>query len=128
MLNFRNKTLALAIVIFLMLSMTASMILLPTDQAHTPPWQIPTYAFINVAPNPAGIGQTVTIGMWLQIPPPTAVAATGDRWHNFKVTVTHPDGTTETLGPFTSDDTGGTYTLYTPTLTWQLQFCFQLSR
>ena len=124
MLNFRKKSLALAIVIFLMLSMTASMILLPTDQAHTPPWQIPTYAFINVAPNPAGIGQTVTIGMWLQIPPPTAVAATGDRWHNFKVTVTHPDGTTETLGPFTSDDTGGTYTLYTPTPLGNYSFVF----
>ncbi len=31
------------------------------------------------------------------------------------VLVTHPDETTETLGPFTSDLTGGTYTHYTPT-------------
>ena len=31
------------------------------------------------------------------------------------VKVTLPDGTTTTLGPFTSDDTGGTHTTYTPT-------------
>ena len=31
------------------------------------------------------------------------------------VKVTKPDGTTETLGPFTSDDTGGTHTQFTPT-------------
>jgi hypothetical protein len=42
------------------------------------------------------------------------------------VKVTHPDGTTETLGPFVSDDTGGTYTTYTPsvvgTFTFQMIF------
>lgn len=30
------------------------------------------------------------------------------------VVVTHPDGTAETLGPFISDDTGGSHTTYTP--------------
>ena len=62
--------------------------------------------------------------MWLHIPPPSAQAAYGDRWHNFKVTVTKPDGTTETLGPFTSDDTGGTYTLYTPATLGNYSFVF----
>ena len=41
-----------------MLSMSASMMLVPTASAHTPAWQIPTYAYINVAPNPVGVGQT----------------------------------------------------------------------
>jgi hypothetical protein len=62
--------------------------------------------------------------MWVQIPPPTAATAVGDRWHNFNVTITRPDGTTETLGPFTSDDTGGTYTLYTPTQLGNYSFVF----
>ena len=120
----RNKTLAITIALLLIISMVSSMMLMPNANAHTPAWQIPTYAFVNVAPNPAGLGQTVTIGMWLQIPPPSASAATGDRWHNFNVTITRPDGTKETLGPFTSDDTGGTYTLYTPTQLGNYSFVF----
>ncbi len=120
----KNKSAAISIVILLALSITASTTLLHGANAHTPAWQIPTYAFVNVAPNPAGIGQTVTVGMWLHIPPPSAQAAYGDRWHNFKVTVTKPDGTTETLGPFTSDDTGGTYTLYTPATLGNYSFVF----
>jgi hypothetical protein len=38
------------------------------------------------------------------------------------VKVTHPDGTTETLGPFTSDATGGTSTTYTPTAVGNYSF------
>ena len=107
--------------------MSAALIL-QTSSAHTPAWNVHTYAYCNVAPNPCGLGQTVTIGMWIQIPPPTASGALGDRWHNFKVTVTHPDGTNETLGPFTSDDTGGTYTLYTPTQLGNYSFVFNYPR
>ncbi len=120
----KNKTAAISIAILLIISMGASMILVPNTSAHTPPWTIPTYAYINVAPNPCGIGQTVTIGFWIQIPPPTAAGAAGDRWHNYQVTVTHPDGTKETLGPFTSDDTGGTYTTYTPNQLGNYTFVF----
>jgi hypothetical protein len=114
MQNLKSKTMAILIALLLTFSMTASMALLPNASASSPPQNIPTYAFINVAPDPAGLGQTVNIGMWLDIPPPTASGALGDRWNNFKVVVTAPDGTTTTLGPFTSDDTGGTHADYTP--------------
>jgi hypothetical protein len=126
MKTLKNKTMAISIAIFLMLSMTASMILLPNANAHTPAWQIPTIAFVNVAPNPVGVGQSVNVGFWINAPPPTAAMAAGDRWTGLTVKVTHPDGTTETLGPFTSDDTGGTHTEYTPsavgTYTFQMFF------
>jgi hypothetical protein len=116
---------AIIIAAILTISMGASMmIVVPNANAHTPPWSINTYAYCNVAPNPAGLGQQVTIGMWIQIPPPTASTGVGDRWHNFNVTITKPDGTKETLGPFTSDDTGGTYTLYTPTQLGNYSFVF----
>ena len=124
MKKLNAKSMAILIVSILIISTGSSIMLLPSTYGHTPAWQIPTYAFCNVAPNPAGLGQTVTIGMWLQIPPPSASAATGDRWQNFKVTVTRPDGTTETLGPFTSDDTGGTFTLYTPNQLGNYSFVF----
>jgi hypothetical protein len=109
----KNKIAAITISIFFILSMTVSMIL-PNINAHSPPWQIPTYAYINAAPNPVGVGQTVTLGFWLNQPPPDAAGPFGDRWQGITVKVTKPDGNSETLGPFTSDDTGGTHSTYTP--------------
>jgi hypothetical protein len=114
MTNLKSKGMAILIAALLTFSMTASMILLPNASASSPP-QITTYAFVNVAPDPAGVGQTVNIGMWIDIPPPTASGALGDRWENFTLLITSPSGTTTTLGPFTSDDTGGTHANYTPT-------------
>lgn len=95
---------------------------IPNAIAHTPPWQIPTYSFIVVSPNPVGVGQTVNVNFWINQPPPTASAQYGDRWHNMTVIVTKPDGTKTTLGPFDSDATGGTYTTYTPDTTGNYSF------
>ncbi len=125
-MNLKTKTSAIAISIFMILSMTTSIMLLPNVNAHTPPLNIPTYAFCNVAPNPAGVGQSVNVGFWLGQPPPTAGTIYGDRWNGMTIKVTKPDSTTETLGPFSSDDTGGTHTEYTPTelgnYTFQMSF------
>jgi hypothetical protein len=104
----------ISIVLILIISMSTLM-LLPSVNAHTPSWNIPTYAFCSVSPNPIGQGQRVNINFWLNQPPPTASGQYGDRYANMTVKVTKPDGTTETLGPFTSDATGGTSTTYTPT-------------
>ncbi len=131
MKTLKNKIAAITIVIFFMLSMTASTMLLtlPTASAHTPPWNIPTYSFCSVSPNPIGEGQTARVNFWVDIPPPTAVANYGGRWTNLTVKVTLPSGTTTTLGPFTSDATGGTSTTYTPTqvgnYTFQMTFSGQ---
>jgi hypothetical protein len=126
MQKIKSKTMAISIAIFLMLSMSASMMLIPNASAHTPAWQIQLYAFINVAPNPAGIGQTVTLGFWLNAPPMTSGTIYGDKFGPFTVHVVKPDGTNETLGPFISDDTGGTSTRYTPaelgTYSFQMTF------
>jgi len=110
----KNKTTMILIAIFLTLSMSTSMILLPTANAHTPAWSIPTYSYCSVSPNPMGVGQTARVNFWVDIPPPSADSQYGDRWNNLTIVVTQPDGTTKTLGPFTSDDTGGTVTTYTP--------------
>jgi outer membrane protein assembly factor BamB len=110
----KNKISAIAIVIFFILSMTASMILTPTTNAHTPPWSIPTYAYIDSSPNPVGVGQSVSLVFWIDAIPPTAAGVAGDRWINLKVEVTKPDGTNETIGLFSSDPVGGSYASYTP--------------
>jgi outer membrane protein assembly factor BamB len=118
----KNKTAAIAIAVLLMLLMTASMTLTPNAIAHTPAWQIPTYSFIAVEPSIIGVGQKLSVVFWLDSAPPTASTEYGDRWNNMTVKVTHPDGTTETLGPFTSDDTGGIFTSYTPSIVGNYTF------
>jgi hypothetical protein len=124
MQKLKNKTLAIMIAVLLTASMGASMILVPTANAHTPAWTIPTYAYLAVNPNPVGIGQTVSVNFWLDKVPPTAMQQYGDRWQNFTVTVTKPDGTTETLGPFSSDASGGAFTTYSPTQLGNYTFVF----
>jgi outer membrane protein assembly factor BamB len=121
----KNKTIAIATVILLALSMSASMMLAPTVSAHTPAWQVPTYAYINVAPNPIGVGQQVTIVFWLDKVPIGAEGAWGSRWHNMKITVTHPDGTNATVGTYNSDSNGGASTRYTPTVVGNYTFYFE---
>jgi hypothetical protein len=118
----KNKTMAIMIATILTISMGASMTLIPNANAHKPALNIPTESYINVAPNPIGVGQAATINFWLAQPPPTANQQFGDRWTGITVTVTNPDGTTQKLGPFTSDDTGGTTTSFTSSATGNYTF------
>ena len=124
MKNSRNRTTATAIALFLVLTIAVTLVALPATNAHTPAWTIPTYAFINVAPNPVGVGQAAFVNFWLDKVPPTAMQQYGDRWHNFAVTVTKPNGNTENLGSFTSDAAGGAWTTYVPATVGNYTFVF----
>jgi len=115
MRKLKSKAMTILVAAILTFSMTASMMLLPTTSAHSTPWNVPTIAYIHVGPNPAGVGQTVTVGFWEDMPPPTASGPYGDRYGGVMIYVTAPDGTKTTLGPFITDDTGGTSTRFTPT-------------
>jgi hypothetical protein len=118
-----NKSkISIAILFLLVIAIGTSIPLMQPAMGHNPPQQYPTYSFIAAAPNPVGIDQTVTVNFWVNLPPPTASVQYGDRWGNMTVTITKPDGTTETLGPFTSDATGGTYIIYQPTAIGEYSF------
>ena len=117
MKKFKDKIGTFLIIAILVFSTAASTMLLQNVTAHNPPQNILTSSFIHVAPDPIGVGQTATINFWVNQPPPTANGPYGDRFGNMTVKVTMPDATTQTLGPFTSDDTGGTFTTFTPTHT-----------
>jgi outer membrane protein assembly factor BamB len=121
MKTLKSKAMAILISMFFIISMGASMILLPNANATS---KYPTFSFISVSPNPVGVGQTLRVNFWVNQPPPTASAQYGDRWTNMTVVVTKPDGTKQTLGPFTSDDTGGTHTDYVPTTVGNYSFQF----
>ncbi len=121
--NFLKKQAlaATALIVMLSISMFAAVTLV---SAHEPPWEIPTYSYISVDPNPVGVNQTVFIVFWVNRPPPTSTGIAGDRWRNLTVEITKPDGTKETLGPFTSDPIGGSYSLYRPDQIGQYTFFF----
>jgi hypothetical protein len=72
-----------------------------------------TYAFCGVIPNTTGVSQGVTIhvGILEQMDETTHWQ---EGWTGLTVTVTKPDNTTEMLGPFTTDTTGGTGITYVP--------------
>jgi hypothetical protein len=81
-----------------------------------------SYPFIGAMPNPIGVGQETLLHVGISAQ--TAWPQPG--WTGITVTITKPDGTTQTLGPFTTDTTGGTGTTYTPTMvgTYYLQTNF----
>jgi hypothetical protein len=111
-LNANKKSVITAIALILALALT---IILPIANAHDPPWNVPTWAFLSVGPNPVGVNQHVFVNFWLDKTPPTANGPYGDSFENLKITVTKPDGTTQILGPFETDAVGGAWSQYTPT-------------
>ena len=69
-----------------------------------------TYAISDAIPNPIGLGESTLLKVGISQAAPSASFG----WTGITITVVAPDGTTETLGPFTTDSTGSTYTTYTP--------------
>jgi outer membrane protein assembly factor BamB len=110
----KSKTIATLITLLLVLTITFTLLALPSTTAHTPPWtDIPTYAYVAPSPDVIGVGQQMVIIMFIQWIPPTSFGKYGDRWI-FYLDITKPDGTNETIGPLTSDSEGGMYSFYTP--------------
>lgn len=63
--------------------------------------------------------------MWIdKVPPSAAGIAGGDLWGGFTITVTAPDGTTQKLGRFISDNAGGAPTTFVPTQLGNYTFVF----
>jgi outer membrane protein assembly factor BamB len=111
--NF-NKSLATVVTIVLLLSIAISIASQPIS-AHTPSWQIPTFAYASIAPNLVGIGQSVTIVVWVDKALPGADVGNDIRMKNYKVIITAPDGTTDTVKwDIVTDTTSSAYTVYTP--------------
>ena len=107
MQSIKNKTLTTVITIILIMGMTIPLIPLPSANAQS---LLATYAFINATPNPVGVGQETLLH--IGITRPLILASQG--YEGLTVTVTKPDGTTATLGPFRTDSTGGTGAVLVP--------------
>ena len=82
-------------------------------------YNVPTYAYINVAPNPIGVGQTVNVNFFLATP-----METSERPNNMTVKMVDPDGNTKIWGPYTGDTTGGTFFNFVPDKVGNYEFQF----
>jgi outer membrane protein assembly factor BamB len=95
------------IALFLVLSIAIPMTTLSTSSAHTPSWDIISYAYVTSAPNPVGVGQTAYIYMWVDTPLNGAVVTNDVRRHDYTLTITQPDGTDKTQTWAVVQDTTG---------------------
>jgi hypothetical protein len=110
-----KKAIASVIALFLIMTISTQLLLLPSANAHTPPWNIPDFAYVSVAPSPVGVGQTVQVYMWVDTPLPNAAITNDIRRHSYTLTITKPDATVETHSwDVVSDSTGIQFWSYTP--------------
>jgi hypothetical protein len=122
----KSKIAAISIAIFLIISMGASMLLLPAANAHTPSWNLTTFAFINVAPNPVGVGQKVDVLIWLDKTYGSNPSLDNNyRFHNYNLTIIKPDGhIDQKIFDTVIDTTSSQYYAYTPDQVGSYTFIF----
>ncbi|MCW3996825.1 MAG: hypothetical protein NWE98_11845 [Candidatus Bathyarchaeota archaeon] len=123
---FGHRQAIASLLLFALLTTSIASVLVTSTLAHTPPLQIPSYVYITAFPTPIGVGQTISLFAWSATYPPTATGAYGDRWLGCTITVTLPDGSNKTLGPFESDSVGTVFTTYVPDTTGNYSFTFHL--
>ncbi len=117
-----NQNIKQTLSLILLLSFAVSIVaVLPMTDAQTAPTK-PTYAFISATPNPVGVGQETLLHIGIT----EATNGTYWQWKDLTATVTKPDGTKMTLGPFNTDSTGGTGTVLVSDQVgvWELQTHF----
>jgi len=116
-----RKTIRIFTTLILLISITIPMIA-STAICAVPVHHKATHAYVGATPNPVGVSQETLIHVGIT----DELELVPDGWEGLTLTITKPDNTTETLGPFRTDATGGTGTVYTPTMvgTYYLQSHF----
>jgi len=101
------KNLAMALLAIFIISIVAS-VPINTVSAQA---SMKTYAISDAIPDVLGLGEETLLKCGIS----EALASADLGWEGVTITVEDPDGVTTELGPFRTDSTGSTYTLYTPT-------------
>jgi len=112
-LNLKSKISTISLI--LLLAISAIIVTFPAATAQGT-WQ--TWPLVDLTPNPVGVNQEVLVILGIT----SASAWPQAGWEGLTVTVTKPDGNTETLGPFMTDTTGMTGSIYIPTMAGTYQF------
>ncbi|MGE5556727.1 MAG: PQQ-binding-like beta-propeller repeat protein [Methanocella sp.] len=121
----KNQKLAtILIVSMLLISVATALVSLPASAQSS--GEMASYAFLSVEPNPVGVGQTSYVAMWVDFPMPGATEANDIRRHDYKLTITDPDGKTETKTWDVIWDTTGVQAYgFTPTKAGNYTFFFE---
>jgi len=102
-----TQKLAMALLVVFAISVVTA---IPLNFGASAATTMKTYAISDAIPNILGIGEQTLLKCGIT----EALASQAYGWTGITIEVTAPDGTKQTLGPFTTDSTGSTYTLYTP--------------
>jgi hypothetical protein len=106
-----------SITLSLILTISAILIVLPIATARDPPITINSYPYLVASPNPVGINQQVIVVMWIDKPMPETSVNNDIRRFDYTLTITKPDGTTQTMyWPIVDDTTSIQFTVFTPDL------------
>jgi outer membrane protein assembly factor BamB len=90
-MNKPKKRLTTILFIALLVSSMATFLIAETS-AHTPPWNIPTFAHIYAATNPIGVGQQASIYLFLTPTYADTLMTNDYRFHNYELIITAPNG------------------------------------
>jgi len=120
------KTKLSTIALILVLTVSAILVALPIATAQEPQSKA-TFAFINAIPNPVGVNQILLLHVGIS----DSLGDTEYGWEDLTVSVIDPEGIESTIGPITTDSTGGTGQSFTPdkvgTYKFQTHFPEQVS-
>jgi hypothetical protein len=123
MQKIKSKTMASMIALLLILTIAASIFnVLPIAEAQSRPTvNLPFFIYVAASPNPVGLGESMTLVTWtalMAIPTwedPSLKAPGGrETYLGMTITVTKPDGKTETLALPPSDPVGSNWFTYIP--------------
>ncbi|MEM2099281.1 MAG: PQQ-binding-like beta-propeller repeat protein [Candidatus Bathyarchaeia archaeon] len=93
----------------------------PLPAGVTPDFRVKTTAYLSFRPNPVGVGQTILVNMWL-----TPATHASRYFKDYKVTITKPDGTrdTITMDSYRADTTAWFEYVVDQPGEWKLKFEF----
>ena len=125
-MNTKYKTAITAITLTIILGSSAFFALIPSATAQVVVRDpLPIFAYIGAYPNPIGVGQTALVTYRVDQPAAGASVFTGG-FNGSSVTITKPDGTTETKSNLGMDSTSSGWFSYVPsdvgTYSFQMHF------
>ena len=109
-MNLKNKKAFSTLFAILLLSTIAITLVLPATNAQSTSRTKKTYAVCGLMPEKVGVGQETLLFIGIT----DYLLNPDEGWEGLTVTVTKPDGTTDTLGPYRTDSTGATGDAYIP--------------
>jgi len=122
-LAHRKAKVSIVATLILLLSVSALAVGLQSAQAQQ---SSPAAIYIFIATTNAGINQNIQVVIFMSSVTPDAIENTGTRWQNVNVSITRPDGTTDSRHFTSLDAVASAYFFYPATMlgTYKFQASF----